>query len=75
MVFDGRPFDIDGGAVDVRFAARSGPDAADDDIAELARRAPEGLTVVSSDADLVRRVEAAGARTLGAGTFRRRLDT
>ena len=74
VVLDGAPFDIDAGRVDVRFASRRGPNAADDDIARLARDDASELTVVSSDADLVRRVEDAGAATLGAGAFRRRLD-
>ncbi len=68
VVFDGRPVEIeDPGPVDVQFASRAGRDAADDDIAALADR---GLTVVTSDADLVGRARAAGAETLGAGAFR-----
>ena len=76
VVFDGRPIDLASDAVEVRFASRRGPDAADDDIAKLAREdgAPHELTVVTSDWRLARRVEAAGAHTLGAGAFRRRLD-
>ena len=39
VVFDGRPFDVqDAGDIDVRFASRSGRNAADDDIAELVAR-------------------------------------
>jgi predicted RNA-binding protein with PIN domain len=76
VIFDGRPFDLEGDGVEVRFASRRGRNAADDDIARLAAEdeEPGTLTVVSSDAELVRRVEAAGAQTLGAGAFRRRLD-
>ena len=70
VVFDGRPVEMeDPGALDVRFASRSGRNAADDDIAVLAE---PGVTVVTSDAELVRRAQAAGAETLGAGAFRKR---
>jgi predicted RNA-binding protein with PIN domain len=76
VVFDGKPFALDSDRVQVSFASRRGANAADDDIARLAQAdaAPGELTVVSSDADLVARVKAAGARTLGASAFRRRLD-
>ena len=71
VVLDGKPFDIDAGDVDVRFASRRGPNAADDDIAAMAA---EGDTVVTSDADLERRVRAKGAAVIGSSGFRRRLD-
>jgi predicted RNA-binding protein with PIN domain len=77
VVFDGSPFEVDGGEdVTVLFASRSGPNAADDDIAALVERDgdPGDLSVVTSDADLARRVRAAGAAVVGAGEFRRRLD-
>jgi predicted RNA-binding protein with PIN domain len=76
VVFDGQPFELESGAVDVRFASRRGPNAADDDIAALAADdpAPAELSVVSSDADLARRVRDAGGSVVGAGEFRRRLD-
>jgi 8-oxo-dGTP diphosphatase len=74
VVFDGEPFELEATHVDVSFARRRGRDAADDDIARLAGEDPRELTVVSSDADLVRRAEAVGASTVGAGAFRRRLD-
>jgi predicted RNA-binding protein with PIN domain len=76
VIFDGEPFDLDGDVVEVRFASRRGRNAADDDIARLAAEdeEPGTLTVVSSDAELVRRVEAVGAQALGAGAFRRRLE-
>jgi predicted RNA-binding protein with PIN domain len=76
VVFDGRPREIDAERVDVRFAARRGRDAADDDIAALAAADadPATLTVVTSDARLAERVEATGARVVGAGVFRRTLD-
>jgi uncharacterized protein YaiI (UPF0178 family) len=71
VVFDGAPFDVDARHVDVRFAKRRGQNAADDDIAELAE---PGMTVVTSDADLERRVKERGAEVVGAGAFRRELD-
>ena len=71
VVFDGAPFDLAAGRVDVRFASRRGPDAADDDIADLAG---PGVTVVTSDAELERRVRERGAEVIGAGAFRHRLD-
>jgi predicted RNA-binding protein with PIN domain len=54
--------------VEVRFARRRGPDAADDEIAAFvaADAAPERLRVVTSDARLARRVRAHGAEVVGA---------
>lgn len=81
LVLDGRPPPgLDEGAhggVDVRYARRSGRDAADDRIVELvaADSDPASLRVVTSDRDLVDRVTALGARTEGAGAFLRRLDS
>jgi predicted RNA-binding protein with PIN domain len=76
VVFDGRPRAIPAERVEVRFASRGGPNAADDDIAALVATDDDasGLSVVTSDADLARRARAAGARLVGAGAFRRRLD-
>jgi uncharacterized protein YaiI (UPF0178 family) len=77
LVLDGKPFDLEGGdAVDVRFASRRGPNAADDDIAALVKSDddPADLSVVTSDGDLAGRVREAGATVVGAGNFRRRLD-
>ena len=76
VVLDGKPFDLEGDRVDVRFASRRGPDAADDDIAALVADDPEpgDLSVVTSDGDLSRRVRGAGASVVGAGEFRRLLD-
>ena len=60
----------------MRFASRRGPNAADDDIAALVESddEPGGLSVVTSDGDLARRVRDAGATVVGAGEFRRLLD-
>jgi predicted RNA-binding protein with PIN domain len=76
VVFDGAPHDVPAERVDVRFARRRGPDAADDDIAALALADddPGSLRVVTSDATLAERVRAAGAEVVGAGGFRARLD-
>jgi predicted RNA-binding protein with PIN domain len=77
VVFDGRPFDLDGDRqVEVRFATRRGRDAADDDIAAIVERSddPAGLSVVTSDSRLAERVTGRGARVVGAGAFRSRLD-
>jgi predicted RNA-binding protein with PIN domain len=77
VVFDGRPYELESDGVQVLFARRRGRDAADDDIVALAERDPDpgGLSVVTSDAELARRVEAAGAEVVGAGSFRRRLES
>jgi predicted RNA-binding protein with PIN domain len=76
VVLDGKPFDLEGDRVDVRFASRRGRNAADDDIAALVEDDPEpgALSVVTSDGDLARRVRDAGAAVVGAGEFRRLLD-
>lgn len=76
VVFDGRPFEVDAAPVEVAFAARRGPNAADD---EIARRValdadPAGLTVVTSDRALAARVAEHGAAVEPAGAFRERLD-
>jgi len=76
VVLDGRAFPIEHAAVEVRFAERSGPNAADDVIVEdLERREDRpATTVVTSDSGLAERVRALGAGVLGAGAFRRELD-
>ena len=76
VVFDGRPREIPAERVDVRFASRRGPNAADDDIAALVAGDGDAasLRVVTSDGALAERVSAAGASAVGAGEFRRRLD-
>jgi predicted RNA-binding protein with PIN domain len=77
VVFDGKPFELEAAdRVEVLFASRRGPNAADDDIAALVERdaEPAELSVVSSDGDLARRVRDAGASVVGAGAFQRRLE-
>jgi predicted RNA-binding protein with PIN domain len=76
VVLDGRERDV--GAprhVEVGFAP-GGRDAADHEIARLAAADPDAasLAVVTSDRELVARVEAAGATVVGARTFRARLE-
>lgn len=70
VVFDGAPPSglAAPARVEVRFAPRRGPDAADDEIAAFvaADAAPERLRVVTSDAELARRVRARGAEVVGA---------
>ncbi|HEX8648593.1 MAG TPA: NYN domain-containing protein [Thermoleophilaceae bacterium] len=76
VVFDGRPFPLDGGGrVEVGFAP-GGRNAADHAIADwvAADPEPEAITVVTSDAELERAVRGHGADVLGSGAFRRRLD-
>jgi len=70
VVLDGAPFALSAERVDVAFAIRRGPDAADDDIAA---RAEPGITVVTSDRDLARRSAERGADVVGAGDFLRRV--
>jgi predicted RNA-binding protein with PIN domain len=77
VVFDGRaPAGLpDPPRVDVRFAERGGANAADDVIAALVAGDPEPTTlrVVTSDAELARRVREHGAEVIGARGFRDRL--
>ena len=70
VYFDGAP--VEGMPspqhVEVRYATRRGRDAADDDIAALVadHPHPDELVVVTSDAELSRRVREAGAEVAGA---------
>jgi predicted RNA-binding protein with PIN domain len=78
VVFDGAPLDdlAPPPGVDVRFAPRRGPNAADDVIADLVAAAPDpgSVRVVTSDAGLAGRVRARGAAVSGARAFRDELD-
>ena len=80
LVLDGRPTrDLPEGVHDdvaVVYARRGGRDAADDRIVELVSTDPDahGLTVVTSDRELTRRVRELGADVIGAGELLRRLD-
>jgi predicted RNA-binding protein with PIN domain len=76
VVFDGKPFDLESERVEVAFASRRGQNAADDDIAARVETDadPAAITVVTSDAELERRVREHGADVEGAGRFRQRLQ-
>lgn len=80
LVLDGRPTsELPEGVHDdvaVVYARRGGRDAADDRIVELVDADPDpgGLTVVTSDRELARRVRELGAYVIGAGDLLRRLD-
>jgi predicted RNA-binding protein with PIN domain len=75
VVFDGRPFPLEGGEnVAVLFASRHGRNAADDDIAALVAEGGEAVRVVTSDGELAERVRRSGAEVVGAKAFRDRLD-
>ena len=80
LVLDGRPTsDLPEGVHDdvaVVYARRRGRDAADDRIVELVGADPDagGLTVVTSDRELARRVRELDAEVIGAGALLRRLD-
>lgn len=79
IVFDGRgsPDMPEGerGGVIVFYAGRSGRDAADDRIVELVEAEPDpsALSIVTSDRDLRRRVEALGAHCQGAASVLARI--
>jgi predicted RNA-binding protein with PIN domain len=80
MVVDGRPLlDLPEGlnaAVQVLYARRRGPNAADDRIVELVREhpLPKSLVVVTSDAALAQRVRELGCQVRGASWLLERLD-
>jgi predicted RNA-binding protein with PIN domain len=76
VVFDGRPFGLEADAVNVIFASRRGPNAADDDIVRIveADEDPGGLCIVTSDQELAGRVRELGAEVVSAGAFRALLD-
>jgi predicted RNA-binding protein with PIN domain len=76
VVFDGKPFDLSVDGVEVLFASRRGPNAADDAIVRMVEEeaVPSELRIVTSDADLSRRVSERGAEVTSAGSFRRMLD-
>jgi predicted RNA-binding protein with PIN domain len=75
VVFDGRELELEAAGLEVAFATRGGPDAADDEIAERVETDPDpgSLRVVTSDSRLAERVRARGAEVLSAMAFRRRL--
>lgn len=64
------------GNIRISVAKRKGRNAADHEICELvaADPNPSTLIVVTSDRQLVEKVQGMGARTMGAGTFRDRVE-
>ena len=78
VIFDGRPLsdltEGEHGGVEVLYANRSGPNAADDRIVELVAERPAGVAVVSSDLALRGRVAERGAEVEGASWLLKRLD-
>jgi predicted RNA-binding protein with PIN domain len=76
VVFDGVEHPIDAPGVEVRFARRRGPNAADDDIAAWVADAeePGAIRVVTADRDLAARVRAAGGEVVGPSELRARLE-
>lgn len=64
------------GLVELAYASRRGPNAADDEIAArvAALDDPSEATVATSDRDLARRVRSHGAVVVGARSFRDRLE-
>lgn len=77
VVFDGRPLDsvLRGHGIQVQFAP-GGTNAADRRIERIVNDHPDPgtITVVTSDKALSRSVTGAGARVVGSGDFRTRLD-
>ena len=75
VVLDARPFPLEAGGVDVRFAS-PGRDAADDAIVVIVARDPEpfSLVVATSDKKLASRVRELGGEIISAGELRRQLD-
>jgi predicted RNA-binding protein with PIN domain len=77
VVLDGRPRELGpAGRVEVAFAERRGPNAADDAIAErvAADPAPAELRVVTSDRALADAARGAGAVVVPAESFRTRIE-
>jgi len=65
------------GGVEVVYARRRGPNAADDRIVEQVGgdADPGSITVVTADRDLARRVQDLGAASVGPSVLRRRMES
>ena len=78
VIIDGRPVsdlaEGEHGGIRVFYATRSGPNAADDRIVELIAERPEGVTVVTSDRELRRRIVELGGDVQGTRWLLTRLD-
>ncbi|MGH2820870.1 MAG: NYN domain-containing protein [Actinomycetota bacterium] len=80
VVFDGRErpsvAEAAGREIEVWFAPRPGPDAADDEIVRLVGSGDAtGVLVVTSDRRLAERVGGAGAQVIGVRAFERVLES
>ena len=80
VVVDGRPLgdlpEGEHGGITVLYAARRGPNAADDRIVEFVadHEAPGSLTVVTSDRTLIARVRELGTHSAGPSQLLQQLD-
>lgn len=77
VVFDSDPGDLpDVTHIRIVVARRRGRNAADHEIEQIVSsdERPGSLTVVTSDRKLIEAVQVAGAKTIGSGSFRERLD-
>ncbi len=78
LVLDGKPLpDLPEGrhdGVEVFYAQRGGPNAADDRIVKLVNAQPDAFCVITSDRTLRERVEELGSPVEGASSLWRRLD-
>jgi predicted RNA-binding protein with PIN domain len=78
VVFDRQPPGVPAGVhgAVVAFASRRGRNAADDEIVGMLEgdRAPDSVTVVTSDRGLVERARQLGAGVRSSSLFRRRMD-
>ncbi|MDQ3659703.1 MAG: NYN domain-containing protein [Actinomycetota bacterium] len=73
-VLDGKPFPLEVVKVKVVFAS-GGPNAADKEILRLIASDARDRVVVTSDRALAEQAQALGAGVVGAGEFRRRLNS
>jgi uncharacterized protein YaiI (UPF0178 family) len=73
-VLDGRPFALEADEVKVVFAP-GGPNAADEEILRLVASDERDKIVVTSDRALADQAKALGAKVVGAGEFRSRLES
>lgn len=76
VVFDGPKFELRAEGVQVEFASRAGPHAADDEIVRrlLEDPQPGGVTVATSDKRLAERVRELGADVVPSTSFRRLIE-
>jgi predicted RNA-binding protein with PIN domain len=78
VVFERPPFPpIESSVVEIGYAPKSGPNAADDEIVRRLREEPdpEGIRVVTSDRALADQVRSLGATVEPAAPFRRQIES